>query len=112
MTPVHGVTTAAGPSAGASRDDLARLRKTAQQMEGVFVQQLFKAMRETVPHQGVDGTDAGQEMFTALLDEKIATDAPQHWRRGLADSIARQMTHRPPAPGTPGTHVPSDGGNR
>ncbi len=114
MTPIDGLKSA-GTAAPQSRDELARIRKTAQQMEGVFVQQLFKAMRETVPHEGVDGNDAGQEMFTGLFDEKIATEAPTHWRHGLADAIARQMSHRvgtPDTTGTAGTHASTDGGTR
>jgi len=120
VTPIDSVRPAAGTAAPQSRDELARLRKTAQQMEGVFVQQLFKAMRETVPHEGVDGDDAGQEMFTALFDEKIATEAPAHWSHGLADAIARQMSHRLGTAGTAaaasngvaGTHAPTDSGSR
>ncbi|MBI1809965.1 MAG: chemotaxis protein chel, partial [Gemmatimonadetes bacterium] len=54
--PVHAATGATDPRAS----DLDRLRKTAKQLEGVFVQQLFKAMRETVPKDGVTGGGSGE----------------------------------------------------
>jgi flagellar protein FlgJ len=80
------------PSAPAapSPEDL-RLRKAAQQLEGVFVQELFKAMRETVPHDGVLDGGAGEEMFQSMMDEHIAGQLPEHWEHGLGAAVYRQL---------------------
>ena len=71
--------------------DEQRLRAVTKQLEGVFVQQLFKAMRETVPKDGLSDGGAGEEIFTGMMDEKIATHVPEHWDRGIGESLYRQL---------------------
>ena len=68
-----------------------RLRAVTKQLEGVFVQQLFKAMRETVPKDGFTDGGAGEDIFTGMMDEKIATHVPEHWERGIGESLYRQL---------------------
>jgi flagellar protein FlgJ len=71
------------------------LRDTARQLEGLFVQQLFKAMRETVPQQdGIVSANAGEEMFTGLMDQHLAAETPSQWDSGLAESVYRQLRGR------------------
>ena len=50
----------------------ARLRKTALQLEGLFVQRLFAAMRATVPQDGAFSAGSAETTFTSMLDEKFA----------------------------------------
>lgn len=76
-----------GPAA--ARD--AKLRKASAQMEGAFVEQMYKSMRETVPEDGMFSGGAGEEMFSGLLDEHVAADTPTKWQHGLSESIYRQM---------------------
>ena len=72
-----------------------KLRKVAQQMEGVFVQELYKAMRATVPqNDGVVGGGAGEEMFTGLMDQHLATETPHAWGRGLGEAIYAHLRGR------------------
>jgi flagellar protein FlgJ len=76
----------------------AALRKVARQLEGVFTEQLFKAMRETVPKdQGVFSGGSGEEMFTGLLDQHLAADTPTQWQHGLGEALYRQLRGRLPA---------------
>jgi Rod binding domain-containing protein len=111
---------AAGPSGGSGPSDDARLRGAARQLTGVFAQQLFKAMRATVP-QGEGAVDggSGEEMFTGLLDEHLAGAGPgarpgaagggagAAWAESLADAVYRRMrpTFAPAA--APGAHPPN-----
>jgi flagellar protein FlgJ len=72
-----------------------KLRKVAQQMEGVFVQELYKAMRATVPqNDGAVGGGAGEEMFTSLMDQHLATETPHAWGRGLGEAIYEHLRGR------------------
>lgn len=72
-----------------------KLRDSARQLEGLFVQQLFKALRESVPQQdGIVSANAGEEMFTGLLDQHLAAETPLQWNGGLAEAIYRQMRDR------------------
>jgi flagellar protein FlgJ len=80
-------TSATGPTT----DKLARLKDTTKKFEGVFVEQMFKAMRETVPHDGVADGGQGEEIFSGMMDQKIADRVPQQWHRGLADALFREL---------------------
>ncbi len=72
----------------------ARLRDAVTQLEGVFVEQLFKAMRATVPEDGVTSGGAGEEMFTSLMDQHLAASVPASWDRGLTEALTRQLHGR------------------
>ncbi len=77
-------------SAPSLQDD--KLKKSAQALEGLFVQQLFKAMRDTVPQQdGIVSGGAGEDIFTSLMDEHLATETPKQWEGGLAEALYRQL---------------------
>ncbi len=87
--------TATPPAAAAARADTPgdrKLRDAARQLEGVFVQELFKAMRATVPQgEGIVSGGSGEEMFTAMLDQHLATAAPNRWEGGIGDALYRQL---------------------
>lgn len=68
-----------------------RLRDAVTQLEGVFVEQLFKAMRHTVPSDGLTSGGAGEEMFTGLMDQHLASEVPTRWGHSLADALVRQL---------------------
>lgn len=76
--------------------DEARLREAARQMEGVFVQEMFKAMRETVPQDGILSASAGEDMFRSMFDEHVAMQLPAQLddERGLSAALYRQLRER------------------
>ena len=75
--------------------DEARLRALAHQMEGVFLGQLFQAMRASVPHgEGVLAVSPGEEMFTSLMDEKLSQEAAEKMTRGVGEALYRQLAKR------------------
>ncbi len=85
----------AAPAPAASDPQTARtakLAKTAKQLEGVFVLQMLKAMRATVPKGGISDANTGEETFTSMLDEKIADKIPAQWKGGLTDALMKQLT--------------------
>jgi flagellar protein FlgJ len=85
----------------------AKLRKAAQQLEGVFVQQLYKAMRDTVPQQeGIVSGGAGEDIFTGLLDQHLAAETPKHWQTGLSDALYRQLSRGLPSDTTAAASMP------
>jgi flagellar protein FlgJ len=90
MIPI-GAATAKAPVDPASAAKDAKLHKVSVQLEGVFVQQMYKSMRSTVPTGGLFDGGAGEEMFTGLMDERLAADTPQQWKHGLSESIFRQL---------------------
>ena len=74
----------------------ARLKKTAFQLEGLFVQRLFAAMRDTVPQDGLVPQGDGESTFTGLLDEKMAEQVPAQWSgdHSLAQALYHQLRQR------------------
>lgn len=83
--------TSTSPTPTPTTPEEQRLRAATKQLEGVFVQELFKAMRETIPQDGLMNGGAGEEIFTGLMDEKIATHVPEQWHRGIGESLYRQL---------------------
>jgi flagellar protein FlgJ len=95
-----------GPSLPAAErptaDAEARLRAAVKQLEGVFVEQLFKAMRETVPQDGLTNGGAGEQIFAGLLDQRVAATAPEQWEHGIGEALYRQLRAAlPAAPSAP-----------
>jgi flagellar protein FlgJ len=90
---------AATPATTPVRDKDSALRDAAGQLEGLFVQQLFKTMRETVPQgEGIVSGGAGEDIFTGLLDQHLAAETPKQWQSGIADALYRQLRgHAAPA---------------
>lgn len=90
------------PDAAAKSPD-ERLRESVEAMEGVFVQQLTKALRATVPNGG--NPDApGADMYSSLLDERLAHVIASDTRTGIAEALYRQLSggrelHDPPISG-------------
>ena len=78
----------------------AKVYQLAHDLEGVFLNQLFQAMRQSVPQDGAIGEAPGQEMFTQLFDEKLANEASRHMTRGIGEALYRQLSARLPADGT------------
>jgi flagellar protein FlgJ len=87
------------PGAAAPRRRVEELRKAAHDLEGVFVNELFKAMRETVPQNGFLSEDPGQELFTGMLDERLAQTYAERARSGLGEALYHQLSRRLPDPG-------------
>ncbi len=75
----------------APTDEASRLRATARELEDVFVEQMFKAMRETVPTDGIVSGGSGEEMFSAMLDQRLAAQVSGTWANGLAEAVYRQL---------------------
>ncbi len=73
----------------------AALKKSAHDLQGVFVQQLYKAMRETVPTDGgLVERSQGEDIFAGLMDETLAADTGTRWHRGLGDAIYRALQRK------------------
>ena len=84
-------------------DDDARLRRTANQMEGLFVQKMFAAMRETVgSDEGVLPQSSAVDTFTQLLDEKFAEQVPAQFAgsHSLAQALYNQLRRQLPGADT------------
>ena len=104
--PVSGGTirsTAPEPARGPGDKDETRLRKSALALEGLFVQRLFAAMRQTVPDDGLISQSNAEGTFTEMLDEKLAAQVPEQWSgaHSLAQALYNQLRQRLAVPADP-----------
>lgn len=93
---------AAAQTRGAAED--ARLRRACAELEGVFLNELMKLMRETVPEGGVVSGGTAEEIFASLLDQHVAVSAAERMERGLGAALYRsfrpQTSTQAPPPGS------------
>lgn len=74
----------------AARDPSKAVRKTAEQFEAYFIQQMMKTMRDSVEKSDlVEG--GNMEMYQDLMDKEVSLSMVQRGGMGLADMLERQM---------------------
>ncbi len=66
------------------------IKATAKQFEGLFLQMVIKAMRATVPKDGMTDSDA-TNFYQEMGDQQLAAVLAQRGGIGLAASLERQM---------------------
>lgn len=92
-SPVRTVSNAEAKPATEPTPEQKKLRKAASDLEGLFVSQMFKAMRATVPSdEGIVSGGSGEEIFTGLMDEHLAAETPSHWGGGISEALYRQLS--------------------
>ncbi len=76
-----------------SNDDHEALEKSAREFEGVFLNTLLKAMRQTVPTNDLFNGDGATKFYRQMHDAEIARSmANGNGGMGIADMIVRQLS--------------------
>jgi flagellar protein FlgJ len=71
---------------------LQHLHSAATQLEGVFLDMLFSAMRETVPKETIFGQESNtEETFQTMLDEQRSQSVAQSGSMGIARVLEEQL---------------------
>ncbi len=97
--------TAASSAPAADSPEMAKLKKTAQAFEAVFVRQMIGSMRTASLGDGIFDSDATQQ-FQDMSDAKTADAMAGKGALGIADMLVKQYGARlagsaaPPAAGT------------
>ncbi len=68
------------------------LKQLAQQFESIFVNQLLKSMRETIPKSGLMDSFS-VDMYQSMFDQEVASEMSKSKSIGLADVLYSQL-HR------------------
>jgi flagellar protein FlgJ len=77
-----------------NRANSAALRKKCQEFEAIFVRNLLKNMRATIPSDGVLEKNNDREIFEDLMDMEVASQIARKNELGIADLLFRQL-YRP-----------------
>ena len=71
--------------------DPKKLKEVAQQFEAVFIQQMFKEMRNTIPEGGLIERGNADDVYTQLQDAEAAKVMAEQGGIGLADLMLKQL---------------------
>jgi len=71
--------------------DLEALKKSSKEFETLYVMEMLKAMRKSIPEGGLFKKNMATELFQESLDMETAKSAVQGPGLGLASAIYDQM---------------------
>ena len=74
--------------------DPEKLKKACADFEAIFIQQLLKSMRQTVPQGGLLGEGPGMEIYQLFFDQELSKSLASRGRLGLGGMIYRQKVQQ------------------
>ncbi len=81
-----------GPQ-GLKEQDEARLRKVCQDFEAVFIGQIWKQMRSSVPKEGMLHSKE-EESYLSMFDQELSLKMARSGGLGLADMLHANLSER------------------
>ena len=79
------------PTIDRKQRDLQALRESSREFESLFVMEMFKAMRKTVPKDGLFKDNMSTEVFQDMLDMETARAVSRGPGLGIAEAMYNQM---------------------
>jgi flagellar protein FlgJ len=70
------------------------LDEACAEFESLFIYQLLKEMRASIPTDGYSGESAQSKIYTSMFDIEIAREISSQRGIGLADYFKRQLLSR------------------
>jgi flagellar protein FlgJ len=74
-----------------------RLRRATEDFEALFMRELLRSMRRTIPEGGLTERGAERDMVDGMWDDQLATLLARGGRGGLAGLLYRSLEGRLPA---------------
>ncbi len=68
-----------------------QLREAAREMEAIYINQMYSAMRKTVPDDGLIPTNSATTTFQEMLDMQMARKTAAGKGMGIGEAIYNQM---------------------
>lgn len=88
---ITGSAMAKAPNQSRNERDLKSLRESTREFEAIFVMEMFKAMRKSVPEGGLFEKDIATEMYQEMIDTETAKAAASGKGIGLGEAMFEQM---------------------
>lgn len=67
------------------------LRRAAKEFESLFIYEMLKSMRKTIPEDGLFQGITGKDTYTTIIDQQLASAMAERGGLGIADIIYKQM---------------------
>ncbi len=79
---------------GDKKIDREKLKKACTGFEALFMAQMLKSMRQTIPETGFLGKGLGNDIYQGFMDQELSQKLSQSKGLGLGKVIYRQMLKR------------------
>lgn len=74
--------------------DEKKLEKACLEFESIFIHQMLKSMRQTIPQTGLMGEGKERNIFQALFDEEVSKNITKRGGLGMGKMLYEQMRRR------------------
>lgn len=71
-----------------------KLRQAACDLEGLFVEQMFQAMRQATPDNALTSGGSGEKMFREMMDRETAKTISSGPGLGIGAMVYRQLVEQ------------------
>ncbi len=79
------------PTVDRKARDLDSLKESSREFETLFVMEMFKAMRKSIPEGGLFEKSMATDMFQEMIDMETAKATTKGKGLGIADAMYKQM---------------------
>lgn len=80
-----------GAQGGLSGAQVARIHRTAEDFEAVFLGEMLSPMFESLETDGLFGGGSGERMYRSLLVQEYGKSLARNGGVGIADAVTRQV---------------------
>ncbi len=74
--------------------DLQKLRQNCREFEAIYTQQMYKAMRKTIPDGGLFEKDMANDLYREMLDMEMARQTASGKGVGIGEAMYQQLKSR------------------
>ena len=79
------------PIKSAGQQDPEKLKGLVQEFEAIFIQQMYKEMRSTIPDDGLMPRTNAEDTFIQMQDMELAKSTARQGGIGLAEMMMKQL---------------------
>ncbi len=71
--------------------NLKDLRESTREFEAIYINEMYKAMRKSVPEDGLFKTDSATKMYQEMMDMELARTTANGKGMGLGEAMFDQL---------------------
>lgn len=67
------------------------LRRSCREFEAIYINEMYKAMRKTIPESGLFEKDMASELYKEMLDMELAKQTASGKGMGVGEAMYEQL---------------------